>query len=115
MAKCSHDSRLPSILRGIPHNRHPILPGRTFKNLSANPCIFCSNFFACFEICFAYLAIVMNRIVSSSPWLLALLPLSKPATALAEPPGSFHLFNPVPKDSLRELSTDRPDKTESPF
>ena len=28
---------------------------------------------------------------------------------------SFHLFNPVPKDQMRELSTDRPDRTESPY
>ncbi|MDQ3199822.1 MAG: transporter [Verrucomicrobiota bacterium] len=27
----------------------------------------------------------------------------------------YHLFNPTPSDLLRELSTDRPDKTESPF
>lgn len=28
---------------------------------------------------------------------------------------AFHLFNPTPRELLRELSTDRPDKTESPF
>jgi hypothetical protein len=27
----------------------------------------------------------------------------------------YHLFNPTPNDQLRELSTDRPDKTESPY
>ena len=27
----------------------------------------------------------------------------------------YHLFNPTPTQSLREMSTDRPDKTESPF
>jgi len=27
----------------------------------------------------------------------------------------FTLFNPVPKEHLREFSTDRPDKTESPY
>ena len=27
----------------------------------------------------------------------------------------YHLFNPTPADRLRELSTDRPDKTESPY
>ena len=26
-----------------------------------------------------------------------------------------HLFNPKPKDALRDLSTDRPDLTESPY
>jgi hypothetical protein len=27
----------------------------------------------------------------------------------------YHLFKPTPKDQMRELSTDRPDKTESPY
>ncbi len=27
----------------------------------------------------------------------------------------YHLFNPTPKNLMRELSTDRPDKTESPY
>jgi hypothetical protein len=27
----------------------------------------------------------------------------------------FHLFNPTPKALMRELSTDRPDQTESPY
>ena len=27
----------------------------------------------------------------------------------------YHLLNPVPADQLREMSTDRPDKTESPY
>ena len=26
-----------------------------------------------------------------------------------------HLFNPTPREAMRELSTDRPDQTESPF
>ncbi len=36
----------------------------------------------------------------------------------ADPPpdkSNFTLFNPVPVSSLREMNTDRPDKTESPF
>jgi Putative MetA-pathway of phenol degradation len=28
---------------------------------------------------------------------------------------SYHLFNPVPRDMMRDLSTDRPDQTESPI
>ncbi len=28
---------------------------------------------------------------------------------------SFTLFNPTPRESMREMSTDRPDKTESPY
>jgi hypothetical protein len=27
----------------------------------------------------------------------------------------YHLFNPTPRESMREMSTDRPDKTESPY
>jgi hypothetical protein len=27
----------------------------------------------------------------------------------------YHLFNPTPREFMREMSTDRPDKTESPF
>lgn len=41
------------------------------------------------------------------------------AAALAGPPpqdkSAFHLFNPTPASLMRELSTDRPDKTESPY
>lgn len=29
--------------------------------------------------------------------------------------GQFHLFNPTPQAQMRELSTDRPDQTESPY
>lgn len=38
--------------------------------------------------------------------------------ARAEPPPDksvYHLFNPTPREWMRELSTDRPDTTESPF
>jgi hypothetical protein len=38
------------------------------------------------------------------------------ATAPTSPPkGSYTLFNPTPRNQLREMATDRPDKTESPF
>jgi len=38
-------------------------------------------------------------------------------TFAAEPPdkSSYHLFNPAPKELMREMATDRPDKTESPY
>ena len=29
--------------------------------------------------------------------------------------GQYHLFSPVPREEMRELSTDRPDQTESPY
>ena len=40
-----------------------------------------------------------------------------PGVLAAEPPdkSSYHLFNPVPREMMRELSTDRPDKTESAY
>lgn len=40
-----------------------------------------------------------------------------PACAAAEPvdKSGYNLFAPVPAEHLRELSTDRPDKTESPY
>ncbi len=39
------------------------------------------------------------------------------ATPASAPPDkrSFSLFHPTPPESLREMTTDRPDKTESPF
>lgn len=35
--------------------------------------------------------------------------------AEAEDKSQYHLFNPTPRDLMREMSTDRPDKTESPY
>lgn len=35
--------------------------------------------------------------------------------ALAADKSQYHLFNPTPRDLMREMSTDRPDKTESPY
>jgi Putative MetA-pathway of phenol degradation len=48
---------------------------------------------------------------------LALLVLLAPAPvgATEESTARYHLFRPVPSDELRELSTDRPDQTESPY
>lgn len=39
-------------------------------------------------------------------------------SALADEPGdnsNYHLFHPTPRNQMRELSTDRPDQTESPY
>src|SRR3954463_15677745 len=33
----------------------------------------------------------------------------------AENKSAFTLFNPTPRDQMREMSTDRPDTTESPY
>ena len=53
----------------------------------------------------------------------ALLVLSLPAALRAGPPvaepatdkSGYHLFNPVPRAQMREMVTDRPDQTESPY
>ena len=39
------------------------------------------------------------------------------ARAVAAPgdKSSYHFFNPTPREFMRELSTDRPDQTESPY
>lgn len=51
------------------------------------------------------------------PLLLALASASGSVEALAADAGknAFHLFNPTPRELLRALSTDRPDKTESAY
>ena len=48
--------------------------------------------------------------------------LAEPADSLLKEPtrssadkSVFNLFNPVPKDLMRELAADRPDKTDCPF
>ena len=40
---------------------------------------------------------------------------ASPALAQAPDKSSYSLTNPTPREALRELSTDRPDKTESPY
>jgi len=50
--------------------------------------------------------------------LCTLLSVFTSATARGAEPvdkSQFHLFNPTPSQHLREMSTDRPDKTESPY
>src|SRR2546423_9396410 len=37
------------------------------------------------------------------------------SVALAEDKSQFNLFNPTPRDQMRELNTDRPDRTEGPY
>lgn len=46
--------------------------------------------------------------------LLAGLPAVAVLSAGAADKSRYHLFNPVPADLMREMSMDRPDKTESP-
>lgn len=51
--------------------------------------------------------------------LAALLAPAMAWPAAAQTPvagkGGFHLFNPTPRGQMREMSTDRPDTTESPY
>jgi hypothetical protein len=46
---------------------------------------------------------------------LLLAALSVSVTHAQPEKSSYTLFNPTPKDQMRELSTDRPDQTESPY
>lgn len=46
---------------------------------------------------------------------LALLPVCAAVAQPAAGKSAYHLFNPTPRDQMRELSTDRPDQTESPY
>jgi hypothetical protein len=39
----------------------------------------------------------------------------EPVTAVPPDKAAYHLFNPTPRALMRDLSTDRPDTTESPF
>lgn len=58
----------------------------------------------------------MLRISSLSPPVL-LLSLSIPVASAEEPADKsrYHPFHPTPRELLREMSTDRPDQTESPY
>ncbi len=51
---------------------------------------------------------------SLSPLASVLLATAESGAANRLDKSGYHLFNPVPDDQLREMSTDRPDKTESP-
>lgn len=69
----------------------------------------------------------MKALLSSrrlARWV-SLLALSAPAALLAGPAPTepapspdksrYHLFNPTPRELMREMATDRPDQTESPY
>lgn len=48
-------------------------------------------------------------------FLISMVVTSAMAGELSRDKSEFHLFHPVPAGLLREMSTDRPDTTESPF
>ena len=55
----------------------------------------------------------------SKPWLRSILLVAMSLGAKASwaetDRSKYNLFHPVPKEQMREMSTDRPDKTESPY
>lgn len=53
-------------------------------------------------------------ITRNTALLLGAICLANPQAVLASDKSQFHLFNPTPRELMRELSTDRPDTTESP-
>jgi hypothetical protein len=53
-----------------------------------------------------------SRLTFRAAACFIILPLS---TAAAADKDGYHLFNPTPREQMREMSTDRPDKTESPY
>jgi len=70
----------------------------------------------------AWLRRAPTRLASAGFSLLAALALPGPVHARqpeggAAPPGNraYHLFRPTPPESMRDLATDRPDQTESPY
>lgn len=68
------------------------------------------------------MAMKLPLFVPSTTAHLAALFMATPATLFAGPTdesppdkSGYHLFHPTPRTQMRELSTDRPDQTESPY
>jgi Putative MetA-pathway of phenol degradation len=57
---------------------------------------------------------VKRRLLLGAGALAACGWLAAPLAAQESDPSRYHLFSPVPRSEMRELSTDRPDTTESP-
>ncbi len=57
----------------------------------------------------------LQRLTSRSATTLVTFLLGALCLPAAEDPSAWHLFNPTPPDLMREMSTDRPDTTESPY
>ena len=57
----------------------------------------------------------MNHIKSLIITFALALPLLASAAGTVEEKAQYHLFNPVPKEKMRDFVTDRPDRTESPI
>ena len=56
--------------------------------------------------------IICKRIAAAG---CAVVTIATVASAGSGEKGTFHIFNPTPRDQMRDLSTDRPDQTESPY
>jgi len=56
---------------------------------------------------------ILSRAVKVT--LGCVIPMVLCGFAEAEDKGSYHLFNPTPRHLMRDMSTDRPDKTESAY
>jgi hypothetical protein len=54
----------------------------------------------------------LKHLIAASGLLSSALPFSEAADA---DKSSYHLFNPTPRELMRDMSTDRPDKTESAY
>lgn len=56
-----------------------------------------------------------DSLIIDSPALRGLVQEEKKDEGPKADKSCYHLFRPVPKDLMRELNTDRPDQTESPY
>lgn len=63
-----------------------------------------------------FIAIILSNLCSHAAEPLAELePVTTKTTLSSTDKTVYNLFNPTPKELMREMSTDRPDKTESPY
>jgi hypothetical protein len=58
---------------------------------------------------------LLDMPVKGKGLLLALTLLATASPALADPKDNYSIFSPTPDHLMREMTTDRPDTTESPF
>lgn len=57
----------------------------------------------------------MRRFLSKAFLILAVITALNALNTVAADKSQYHLFNPTPRELMRPLSTDRPDKTESAY
>lgn len=77
--------------------------------------------FGLFSLSLPTLFLAASPLSARAEWPFPTCPACPTAPGQASPQtptpdkSGYHLFKPVPKDQMREFSTDRPDKTESPY